>query len=52
MYPPDTNEIDGNIAAERYLEPLGQGVIASIPVELVRKGDLLGVIFGEESNLV
>jgi hypothetical protein len=45
MYPPNTNKVNGNVAAERCLESLSQGVIARVFVELVRKGDLLGVIF-------
>ena len=49
-YPPDPNEINGYIAAERLLEPLSEGVVAGL-IELVCKGNLLHIIFGEQANL-
>jgi hypothetical protein len=44
MYPPDTNEINGNGATKRRLETPSLGVIAGFAVELERRGNLLDVV--------
>ena len=49
-YLPDANEINGYIAAERRFKPPSKGIVGRL-IDLVREGNLLHVISGEQANL-